>query len=663
MRIIICIFILFAQSFTASAQSYVTKKNAPKKALKYYMKGKELNRANEAEKALKEFDKALREAPDFIDVYIEKAAIKITEGNDEGAEKELEKVIGIDPYYKSKLLYSLAFLEQKNGKCKEAKVHLEQYLKAPKTNETLVSKSKKLLADCEFELKAGAIKVDYDPILMPKSINTTNREYFPSISADGQTFYFTRVTKGQEDIYFCKKTETGWGEAQALSNINTPENEANQSISADGKTIIFTACNRRDQGFGSCDLYISQFRNGKWEEVKNMGAGINSSAWESQPSISADGKFLLFTSRRKNGKGKADIYYSKSNREGAWSVAKPIKGNINTSGDEQTPFLHPDGQTLYFKSDGHPGFGGQDIFFSKKQKDGTWGEPKNIGAPINTKANEGSFVVSLDGKTAYFDSDMELSENGAEKPSKNLHEIYYIELDEKLRPEPVTYVKAKVIDAETKKPLVANVDFMDLAIQKTHAYSTTDNSGEFLVCLPVGKDYGLNVSKPEYLFHSENFALKERDDNNEPYELIIELKRIPKEIAVLSEKPNTIQKPSTKPLTKPTPIILKNIFFATGSAVLKDESTGELLKLYQLLNETPKMKIQINGHTDNVGSDPDNLALSQKRAKSVYDYLIGKGIAASRLKHEGFGKNQPIDTNETKEGRQNNRRTEFIIIP
>lgn len=658
----IFIFIFFIG--TLSAQSYVTKKTANKKAMKFYLKGKELGRTNNADKALSSFEKALKEEPKFIDAKIEWAAIKYVNGNDAATEKALEEVVSMDPYYNTKLLYTLGVIKKKMDKCKEAKKYYNQYINAPKAREVLVEKSKKGIEDCNFVLGSGSniANSNFDPKPISDNVNTKDREYFPSISADGQTFFFTRVTRGQEDIYFCNKTVDGWGEAQPLADLNTTDNEANQSISADGKVIVFTACNRKKTGYGSCDLYLSEFKNGAWTPVRNMGRAINSAAWESQPSLSADGNLLYFTSKRTGNTGKSDIYYSKRNAEGAWSVAKPIKGAINTKGEEQTPFIHQDGQTLYFKSTGHPGLGGYDIFYSRLQKDGTWGKPINLGTPINSKYDEGNFVVSLDGKTAYFDSDKKMTDQGAGSLSENLHDIYEIELDEKIRPLPVTYVKAKVLDAQTNKPLVAQVDFMNLGTQKRHAFNVSDEKGEFLVCLPVGKNYGLNVAKEGYLFYSENFALDGDVSFDEPYVLEIKLNPIPPAVAA---KPVVTKPTPSKPkptVTKPTPIILKNIFFASGSAVLKPESAGELLKLYDLLQTNPKMNIQINGHTDNIGGDADNLALSEKRAKAVYDYLIQKGISSSRLKYKGYGESQPIITNATPEGRQMNRRTEFIVL-
>ena len=347
-----------------------------------------------------------------------------------------------------------------------------------------------------------------------------------------------------------------------------------------------------------------------------------------------------------------DIYVSQRLENGDWSQPKKLSAAVNTDDGDQNPFIHPDGQTLYFMSKGHPGMGGYDLFVTRKDENGAWQTPQNLGYPINTPSNEGALTISLDGKTAYFARDQsqlvagEASAFDVAKPG-NGTDIFSFELHPDVRPQPVTYVKAKVRDANTQRDLIAEVDFVDLKTGKTHTKSLTDEAGEFLVVLPMGKDYALNVAKQKYLFHSENFALAESNSLTEPYLLNIDL--IP-----IEEKSN-----SETPIAKAKPVILKNVFFATGSAELLDASLLELNRLKDLLVENPNLNIQINGHTDNVGSDNDNQTLSTNRAKAVYDFLIKNGITANRLRYKGFGESQPIATNDTEEGRQSNRRTEF----
>ncbi|MBK7408545.1 MAG: OmpA family protein [Saprospirales bacterium] len=376
-----------------------------------------------------------------------------------------------------------------------------------------------------------------------------------------------------------------------------------------------------------------------------MGEPVNTGAWESQPSLSGDGKSLYFASDRIDGKGGKDIWVSYRSADGSWGAPQNLGDTINTSKDEQGPFIHPDGQTLYFMSDGHPGMGSADIFFSRRTPGGPWQTPVNMGYPINSKSAEGLLVVSIDGKTAYFASNRS-DLNPTTSYGKPTYDLYSFELYEAARPAPVTYVKAVVRDADTRLPLEAVAEFLDLETGQIAAGATTDKDGQFLVVLPAGKNYALNVSKPKYLFFSEHFELKEPASVEKPFLLEIELQPISQNGAPVEEKA----------------IVLKNVFFESGSALLLPESKGELEKLRNLLEENPGLRIQINGHTDNVGSEADNQSLSEQRAKAVYSYLADKGIDRLRLRFKGFGESRPVDTNETEEGRQHNRRTEFTVF-
>ncbi|MFI5135733.1 MAG: OmpA family protein, partial [Chitinophagales bacterium] len=273
-----------------------------------------------------------------------------------------------------------------------------------------------------------------------------------------------------------------------------------------------------------------------------------------------------------------------------------------------------------------------DIFIARKKPDGTWTTPKNIGYPINTKADENSLVVSLNGQHAYFASDR-LSDD------KNF-DLYYFDLYKEAQPLSTTFLKGIVTDAETSTPVAAEVDLIDLETGNVIGESHADPvDGSYLVSIPNGKDYALNASAKGYLFYSENFSLKNHPAEK-PFLLNVEM----------------------KPITAGASMILHNIFFETDSYVLKDESKVELNKLVDLLNQNPSLKILIGGHTDNQGSDQHNQTLSENRAKAVYDYLISNGITASRLSYKGFGETKPIATNDTDEGRAQNRRTEFTVV-
>ncbi len=630
------------------AQDYVTKKTASSKALKAFEKGREYVNANDLGKAAFEFEKAIKAQANFVDAHLFWADVQKEKGNFDQAEKGFLKVIELAPDYKPKVFYALGMMQLRRQHYDKAAGNLATYLTKPIRTESFRKKVELYLANAKFGAVAIKNPVPFDAKNMGTAVNSSDMEYWPSISVDGETFVFTRQIKGNEDFWVSVKKEGEWQPAVNMGKpINTPSNEGDQTLSADGRDLAFTVCNRAGD-LGKCDIYLSEKKGGNWTKPKNIGAPINSAAWESQPSLSADGSSLFFIRADDGRAPDSDIYESKRQSNGKWSTPKKLGTQVNTIYAEEAPFLHPDGQTLYFVSNGHPGMGGSDFYLSRKQADGSWGEAINLGHPINTAGKEFSIIVSFDGETGYFSSDKE--------GGKGTLDIYSFPMPKAIRPQPATYVKAMVYDVETKKRLVANVEFNELASGLTHAKSITNEQGEFLICLPLGKDYALNVAKKKYLFHSENFALKDNASRDEPYILEIGLQPF-REKVVAAPSPTT-----TTPVVKSKPIVLKNVFFETASAELLDVSITELNKLRDLLVDNPSMRIRLNGHTDNVGSDMDNQDLSTRRAKAVMDYLIKQGIEASRLNYKGFGEHKPIDTNETKEGRANNRRTEFEIL-
>lgn len=654
MRYILIIFIALCVSFNVAAQDYHTRKNAPEKAKKHYKKAQQYAYENDYNKAIKYFQKALKTTPDFIDAHLMIADAYVALGNYEKAVAGFEKVAGIDPDYKPKVFYAHAMLEREHKNYHKAATLFERFLTYPQKSDELKTKVEYLLATSRFAAEAIKNPVPFDPVNLGENINSDLLEYSPSITVDGQRLIYTVRVRGQEDFFVAERENGEWKARKNIgAPINTEDNEGAQSLSADGRFIVYTACNR-EGALGSCDLYFSEFQRGEWSAPANIGEPINTEAWESQPSISANADELYFTSNRGGGKGKKDIWMSRRNADGTWSTPENLGNHINTSGEDLSPFIHPDGQTLYFISDGHPGMGKSDIYFSRRTANGSWGKAENIGYPINTEEKEFSLIVSTDGKTAYFSSD---KENGF-----GLTDLYQFDLHAAARPAPVTYAKATVVDEKTKEKLIAEVELVDLATGKVHSQSVTDENGEFLVVLPSGTDYALNVHKKSYLFHSENFALKEKNTLDEPYLLEIALQRIPEKPVLATAKPTKPIVTNTPLPPKSKPVILRNVFFETASADLKTTSQNELNRLKNLLNEHPNIRIQINGHTDNVGSETKNLTLSENRAKAVLNYLVQQGISPTRMQTKGYGETQAIDTNDTPEGRANNRRTAFVII-
>jgi outer membrane protein OmpA-like peptidoglycan-associated protein len=395
--------------------------------------------------------------------------------------------------------------------------------------------------------------------------------------------------------------------------------------------MFFTACQKADS-YGGCDIYFAKKTGNRWSEAINIGEPVNSRYWESQPSISSDGRTLYFVSNRPGGKGGMDIWKSYINDHGRFSKPENLGDSINTRGTESGPFIHPDNQTLYFASDAWLGMGGLDLYVSRKGVTNQWKRPDNLGYPINTHKDEEFLIVNAKGNLAYFSSNREGSRG---------KDIYNFELYDEAQPFQVTYVKGKVFDAVTNEKLKAKFELIDLETSKLVMEAFSHNkTGEFLVCLPVNKNYALNVSKTGYLFYSENFSLKNPENPSETFLMDIPL----------------------QPIREGAIVVLKNIFYETDKYDLKPESKAELSKLISFLNKNPKVNIEISGHTDNIGEDDYNIKLSRNRALSVYNYLTENEISNTRLSYEGYGENSPVASNETEKGRAQNRRTEFKIV-
>ena len=628
-----------------SLAQYSTLKDLPGKSRKLYDEALAANAIGQYAKAVTSLDEVLKKTPDCIDAILLRSDLKLLLGEAEEARSGFEKAIAMAPEYNTVVYKLIALAEIELEAYDQAAGHLEQYLASDRLREKNRQEAEILLANTRFIGKAKASPVLFEPHDLGDSINTADPEYLPFLTADEQYLvYTTRVANRQEDLFVSEKKDGRWQKGEPMESLNSPFNESRPTLTANGRFMVFARDDRR----GDFNLLYTHFRKGKWTPPQPFSAPINTGGWESQPSLSSDGRQLFFASDRAGGKGRSDIWVTTLQADGQWGAPENLGGKINTVHNEQAPFIHPDGQSLYFMSKGHPGMGEFDLFLSRKMKDGTWGTPKNLGYPINTKNNEGALFVSLDGQTAYFDSDQQ-------DPTQKITDmgnadIFYFELYPEARPQPVTYVKATVKEMDTERPLTAKAEIINLETEKLHLAVQTSAAGSFLVTLPVGKDYSLNVSAEGYIFHSENFALREVKNSGEPFLLEIFLQPIPE-----PEGPEVGDASSA-------PVILKNVFFATGSAELLENSRLELSRLQKLLTDYSKLKIRINGHTDQVGEENANLDLSQNRAKAVYDWLIANGINADRLDYKGFGESNPIAPNDTPDGRQRNRRVEFEVI-
>ncbi len=543
----------------------------------------------------------------------------------------------------------------------------------PQNDAYLIGEINNKIKSCELgkEMVANPARAFSDII---EGVNSKLNDHSPIVNADESIMFFTSRRAGTtgdnvdpadllyyEDMYYI--TNSGSGESPKWSNpvnpgspLNSKEHDAIVGITNDGQKLFIY------KGENNGDIYESYLKGNRWGKPQKLEYPINTEFKETSASFSFDGRTVYFVSDRDGGIGKQDIYVCKRNLDGTWGEVKNLKAPINTIEDEEGVFMHPDGKTLFFSSRGHETMGGYDIFSSTLQEDGSWSKPRNLGYPINTPDDDVFLSISASGKHGYYSSvktdgigyqdiymitflgpEKQLIVNTehpllASKNSPVSEKI--IEKQVEITTQPVTIVKGMIFDESTKHPVHATIELVDNEKNELLAvFESNATSGKYLISLPAGRNYGIAVKAPEYLFHSENFVVPLQSSYQE----------IVKDIAL--QKVEVGKK-----------VVLNNIFFDVGKATLRPESYAELGILKKLLVENPSLKVEISGHTDNTGSNQLNQTLSENRAKAVVEYLVTQGIEQSRMRYAGYGESQPIATNETAEGRQKNRRTEFKIL-
>jgi outer membrane protein OmpA-like peptidoglycan-associated protein/tetratricopeptide (TPR) repeat protein len=623
-----------------------------KKAIKYFEESRSLFSYKKDAEAEKKIIAAINEDPKFTEALSAYADYLMFHSRPQDAITNYKKAIESSPNFMVDNNFYLGRAYMSISDYDNAKLSFQKFVKFERINPNLKDEATVFIKNCEYASTLVKNPKPFKPVNVGAGINTAFNEYFPSLNGDGKQFLFTREIEykdnpmaRQEDFYMSIKENNVWQKALPIQSVNTPANEGAPSLSADGNIMFFASCigqfgdygSEDRKGYGSCDLFYSQKMNGKWSRARNAGSAINSANWETQPSFSSDGKSLYFIKGmvdRAGGRKNIDIYMSVIGEDGKFQPAQRLSDVVNSKGNEESVFIHPDNMTLYFASDGHPGLGGTDLFMSKRQANGEWGPPVNLGYPINTSSDENSLLVDPAGNLAYIASDREGGFGGMD--------IYQFELPADVRPEKITYTKGKIYNARTKTPLEANFELFDLETGKNITKSYSAANGEFLVTLTANKNYLVNVNKDGYLFFSENFSLKDKvADFNKPYVLDIPL----------------------EPMDTGSVVELKNVFFDVNKWELKPESKTELIKLAQFLTKYSNLRIELGGHTDNSGDKKFNVTLSTNRAKSVMDFLIKEGkIEAERLSYKGYADIKPKVPNDTPENKAKNRRTEFKII-
>lgn len=585
--------------------------------------------------AIIKINQAISIEPKFVNAYLSMAGIYANMKKYDSSVYFFEKGISLDSVYSSTYFLPYSISLAGTGQFEKALIVVNSFLKNDKLNQQSIKAGTYRRSTYEFAIDYSKKHPSNNYVFVREnlgdSINSVYSEYYPSLTIDGSKLIFTRRMQ-DEDFYESDFIDGKWSKAKPLrGKVNTNFNEGAQNISRDGKWIVFAGCNY-PEGVGQCDIYISYKTNNGWSEPENLGPIVNTDFKETAPSLSPDKRDLYFSSSQPGGYGGTDIWVCHRNEKGKWSRPENLGPVVNTSGDESCPFIYSDNQTLFLNSNGHTGYGADDLFYTKKMGDTSWSEPTNLGYPINTIDEEGSLIVASDGKTAYYAGDGKDSHGGLD--------IYSFELREDIRPPKTLWVKGQVFDAKTKQGLPCSVELTDISSRQLISKVQTDEVGNYLTTLPVGKDYAFNVNRKGYLFFSENYDLSSNKIDS----------------VLTADIP-------LQPIEPGASIILKNIFFDSKKTELKSGSIAELNSVIQLMNDNPTLKILISGFTDNVGKPQDNITLSNNRALAVVKYLLSsQQIAKERLQYKGFGETKPIADNTTEEGKAKNRRTEMSVI-
>lgn len=672
MKYIILSFSLLFLAACGTAQPGLGYSTKNKKAIKLFEQGKEAPRLAIDQRTggpdyttgLKFMNQSLEKDSNFLEAHLFAGEFAEYLRDYDEAIYHYKRALAINPKHSSSnsTNFYLGNLQQANGEYADAIRNFDLFIENPNANEELVVQANEMRVNCEFALKALKNPLDFNPINIGPGINTADPEYFPTITVDGKTILFTRriedgrvpgTFKEQEDFFVSNLSDNAiWAKAEAMpDNVNTVNNEGAPTLGADGRSLVFVACpdatgidyGSNRLGKGSCDLFYTKKLGSRWSDPVNLPGSVNSFHWESQPSLSSDGKTMYFVRglRGRNATDNSDIYVTNLQADGSWGNPQRLPDYINSPKKEESVLIHPDGKTLYFASHGHIGMGGSDLFMSRLQEDGTWGQPINLGYPINTPYDENSLMVSPEGEIAFFASNREGGFGDLD--------IYYFVMPEHLRPTRTLYFEGMVYDITTRRPIPGKFQLIDLKTGKEVVYSEADNiTGEFMVSLPVNRDYALNVNYPGYSFFSKNFNMTEPEGLD----------------AVHMDVPMV-------PINVDTPVSLENVFFDLSKSKLRPESFVELDKLVAYLNNNPTLSIELGGHTDTRGDATENQLLSEARAKSVYTYLVEKGIKAERLAYKGYGESLPkisdeeiakLPSEKQEAAHQSNRRTEYKTI-
>lgn len=689
-------------------------------ALKHARNGYEYEQQQEYRLALFEYDTAIKLDPKYPYPYEHIGSMYQVLKNYRLAITYYSQAIKLDSNYDVYNYFNLGPCYRILGKHDSAVLVLKQFIRRmqPVNREDSLNMKD---ADWWIKFNLGCIvekskpKNTEEPVPLTDINSPKYDDFAPSVTADGETLYFTsrrpnpnrkqQIETGDygDDLFVSHwdRLKLIWAPPTPVpAPLNATDDEGAATVSADGQTLWFSLCRQTD-GVGDCDLYKSDLVGDQWTKPLNLGRPLNSPQWDAQPSLTGDGLTMYFASRRAESMDSSeDIYVSYKGTDGRWTPPHNLGEPVNTRFNERSPFISADGRTLYFSSNGHPGWGNHDLFMSRLLDDGTWSEPVNLGQPINSYGDDAFLTIPARGDKIIYAS-QRADARGA------LH-LYEAKLPPQFRPGPVTLVAGTVYDRDSHEPLSARVDVNDLKTDQLVAtYHTNKITGKFYITLRTGKLYGITAVADGYVHYSDSVQVPDTISYREVTH-DMGLAKLP---TIASKTPSgktpVVKEPGVKqpggkqpgvkqpggkqpggkqPVVKQPggkqpsgkqpgenggidttnglsqPIKLNNIFFGFDSARLRPESRTELRYLTEMLQKYPEYRIQIEGHTDSIGTPAYNHWLSQARADSVRSYLVQQGIAANRLVARGFGATRPIESNATVEGRRKNRRTEFRFI-
>ncbi len=633
---IISIIIFILLSVDGYGQDGLCPKSTNKKAVKYFQEAMESYKARKYEDAKELLSKTIDADPEFADAYLLQGNIALKRKEDKELEANYKKVIELCPDLDPEIYFQLGWMYFELKKWSDCEDNLKQFLEYDRIKEDKAAKAENMLSKAHLI----AHPVPFNPVPV-SDISTADPEYLPYISPDNELAFFTRrfemtaknmlTPQSVEKFMIAHIQKDGkYDRGKPMEdpfNKGSSNNEGGATITIDNKHLFFTVNVK-----GNFDICTSDFKNGLWTEIRNLGPEINDpKQWDAQPTISSNGKTLYFASARDPLSG-IDIYKTEKDDEGNWKKAVRLGNNINTNGNDKSPFMHSDSKTFYFSSDSLPGLGGYDIYKCQMDENGNFQKPVNLGYPINTEADEVGFFVSLEGKKGYFAS------NKLSKTKNDGFDIYSFDLYPEARPNRVYFQKGDLNGPDNKDSIPATIQIKTANSKKITQVDVDSVTGEYAFVVDFKEDLLVSIKKEGYAFQSQYVSAKDTT-NFEPKKVDIELKKL--EVGKTYE--------------------INDILFATNSYEVNDTIKTVLDEFIEYLKVNPKLIVAIQGHTDNIGKPADNMILSQNRAKAVADYLVSHAISPSRISHKGFGETVPVAGNDLEKGRAKNRRTVFVV--